>query len=169
MGGPVGALAAGLFQIFVDEPADQIADAMAALLRSSYILDLAPTQRRIERNVDPNAIANSGMKLRLVTVALEDGALHYVTEASRLLRERATGANFDEPIVPSGAAHPLVLGAMASAGIPGIFQARRIDTPSTGMHHVDGACVRYCLPMQPSNSVRNSCSTSPRPQRAEPA
>ena len=84
------------------------------------------------------------MMLRLATVALEDGYLYYVTENAHLIRGRADSPSFDEAIVNPD---PLVLGAMASAAFPALFQARRIDTATTMFFHVDGG-VREVLPQQ---------------------
>jgi len=95
--GPVGGLIAGILQLGSSSK-DKIEDAIKTLSASSYAYNLAPIQALIERNVDPKSVANSGMKLRLAVVALEDGGLYYVTESGELLRERAANANFDEPI-----------------------------------------------------------------------
>jgi NTE family protein len=145
VGGDFGALVGGLARIFIGKPVDDVHDAVQALRRdASFLLDLQPTEDKIKAAVDRTAVANSGMKLRLATVALEDGALYYVTEAGRLLRGRAVNADFDEPITTSD---PLVAAAMASAAIPAFFAARRLDTASTAWHHVDGG-TREMLPAQ---------------------
>ncbi len=148
--GQVGALVGGLAQVFIDEPADKVDDAVQELKRANYLLDLTPTQDKITATdgsgIDLDGIASSGMKLRLATVALEDGKLYYVTEASRLIRGNARRLEFDEPITATGV-HPLVDGAMASSAIPVFFQPRRISTVTTSMFHVDGG-VREVLPSQ---------------------
>lgn len=144
VGGTFGAAVGALLQIFVDEPVDRVRDAVNALADASFLLDLAPTAALIMANVDRMAVMNSGMTLRLATVALEDGELYYVTEAGRLLRGRAVNTSFDEAITTPD---PLVIGALASAGIPAIFAPRRLDTDTTALHHVDGG-VREVLPAQ---------------------
>jgi NTE family protein len=141
IGGPLGAFAAGLGG-FLSGADNELADAVAQAERAAYLLSLQPTQDKIADVVDRDGIAHSGMLLRLATVALEDGGLYYVTEASRLIRDRAFNAPFDEPILDGD---PLILGAMASAAYPGFFEARRITTPSTSYTHVDGG-VREILP-----------------------
>lgn len=144
VGGDFGALVGGVARIFVGKPVDGVREAVQALRNASFLLDLTPTQDKLAMTLDRMAVANSGMKLRLATVALEDGELYYVTEAGRLMRGSAVSPSLDEPITTGD---PLIVGAMASAAIPGFFEARRLDTASTAWHHVDGG-TREMLPAQ---------------------
>ncbi|RMF37414.1 MAG: hypothetical protein D6754_09550 [Alphaproteobacteria bacterium] len=144
IGGTAGAIVGGIVQIFVDEPADRIADAVSALKNASNFLDLSPTRALIAANVNERSIANSGMQLRLAMVALEDGGLYYATEDGRLIRGHARSSSFREAIVTP---QPLVTSAMASSAIPAVFQATRVTTNGLSMHFVDGG-VREVLPQQ---------------------
>jgi predicted acylesterase/phospholipase RssA len=164
VGGPVGGLIAGIVSIATSD-ADKINQAIKQAGNASYAFDLSPTQQLIEQSVDTNAVTESGMALRLAVVALEDGALYYVTETGHLLRDRATNAAFDEPVTNSQVLPPplgpvidpatliwpgfvrdaLVAGTMASAAFPGIFQIRPIFTPSSLQYYMDGG-VRQVLP-----------------------
>ncbi len=167
LGGPVGALTAGLIDLFSDD-SEKLSQAIQNLKTASYAFDLQPTQTQIENNISSQRIADSGMKLRIAVVALQDGGLYYVTESARLVWDRAQGASFDEPITnaqvlpppvpillidpatlvyPGLVRDPLVAGAMASAAFPGIFQIRPLFTSNTFQHYMDGG-VRQVLPMQ---------------------
>jgi NTE family protein len=166
LGGPVGALIGGAISIGSND-ADNINQAVQEIGHASYAFDLSPTQRLIEQSVSSDRVANSGMRLRLAVVALEDGDLYYVTEAGHLLRGRAVNASSDEtisnpdvlppppgllvdpaPLVfPGFVRDPLVAGTMASAAFPGIFQIRPLFTQSTLQYFMDGG-VRQVLPTQ---------------------
>jgi predicted acylesterase/phospholipase RssA len=169
LGGPVGALTAGLIDLFSND-SNRLSDALQNVRRASYAFDLQPTQTQIENNISSDRVANSGIKLRLAVVALQDGGLYYVTESGHLLWNRADGASFDElltnaqvlpPLIPGlglpvdpakliypgFVRDPLVAGTMASAAFPGIFQIRPLFTANTFQHYMDGG-VRQVLPMQ---------------------
>ncbi|MDO9714212.1 patatin-like phospholipase family protein [Paracraurococcus lichenis] len=164
LAGPVGGLIAGLASL-VGETASRLGDMSDFLVNASYLIDLEPVRDKMSQAIDRGGIANSGMKMRLAVVALEDGELRYVTEGSRLIGESAASPYFNEPIVDPD---PLVLGAMASAAIPGFFAARPIQTPSTNFTYVD-AGVREVLPghaaaelgAQTIYNLSNSLSTTP--------
>jgi predicted acylesterase/phospholipase RssA len=165
LGGPVGALTAGLIDLFSND-SDKLSRAIQGVKSASYAFDLRPTQALIENNISSQRIANSGMKLRLAVVALQDGGLYYVTETAHLMGNRAEGASFDEPLTnahvlppptlaidpaalvyPGFVRDPLIAGTMASAAFPGIFQIRPLFTTNTYQHYMDGG-VRQVLPMQ---------------------
>ena len=119
---------------------------MRELKTASFLLDLRPTQDKIEMAVDRAAVSNSGMTLRLATVALEDGELYYVTEGSRLLRDRAVN-----PQASTSCHHHRRSTRRRRDGLgcdpAAFFAARQLDTASTGWHHVDGG-AREMLPAQ---------------------
>jgi NTE family protein len=49
------------------------------------VFSLDPTRALIDKNLDPNAVASSGVELRLVVVSLDSGAIRYVTQAGRVI------------------------------------------------------------------------------------
>ena len=140
LSGPVGAVGAALASIFSDA-GEAIGDVLAALRSMTFLLDLAPTEALVSANIDPALVRASGMRLRLAVVALEDGGLAHVTEDGQLMRERNGG------IDALTTANALIAGTMASAAIPGIFEARRLSTTTSSMLYVDGG-VREVLPTQ---------------------
>jgi NTE family protein len=130
-----GAIAGGI------TTAAKLVALLEAVSDGSFFFHLTPTRGRIAAVIDRLGIATSGMKLRLAAVALEDGELYYITEASTLIARTAAGVNAE----PINDPDPLVLGALASAAFPVFFQAQQIRTPTTLLTFVDGG-VREVLP-----------------------
>src|SRR5262249_10110132 len=46
---------------------------------------LAPTRAKIEKNLHPDSVANSGVELRMVAVSLDSGAIRYITQDGRVI------------------------------------------------------------------------------------
>lgn len=90
----------------------------------------------MRRYVNPDEVRRSGVKLRLATVALESGALRYVTEAGALHNRD------DSQFLPAGTVD-VIKGAIASASIPGAFEPTQIGDE----WYVDGG-VRENLPIE---------------------
>ena len=62
-----------------------LADALIALGHASSVFTLAPTRAKIEKNLHPNSVANSGVELRMVAVSLDSGAIRYITQDGRVI------------------------------------------------------------------------------------
>ncbi len=80
-----------------------------ASCNSVYNLNPIMTKLQQQQYLNTTAIAQSGIKLRLGSTCLEDGGLHYVTEAGVLV---------DDPTVTP---IPLATAVLASSSIPAIF------------------------------------------------
>jgi predicted acylesterase/phospholipase RssA len=96
----------------------------------SSVYNLDPIITMLRQNLNTGAIASSGIKLRLGSTCLEDGGLHYVTEAGVLV---------DDPTVPPVA---LMTAVLASSSIPAIFP----PVAMFGRSWVDGG-VRNATPL----------------------
>jgi hypothetical protein len=115
------------------------------VMKSIYVLD--PIREKIrDGRVNLEAIPQSGKKLRLVSVCLEDGEIYYVTEQGRLFGGHAANPRFNEPLGGDLATN-LTDGAMASAGIPVVFPPVVLSGSGFSRTCVDGG-VREILPMQ---------------------
>ena len=62
-----------------------LADALIALGHDSAVFTLDPTRAKIERNLHPDSVANSGVELRMVAVSLDSGAIRYITQDGRVI------------------------------------------------------------------------------------
>lgn len=116
--------------------------------KSLYSLD--PVIMKLRDNVNFDAIREGRTKLRLVSIALEDGSRCYMDEAGNLIQhvrepEGRTRTNYH--VLSGPYEDRIIKGAIASAAIPGIFPAQVFDlSPPTGqIHCVDGG-VRDILP-----------------------
>lgn len=107
------------------------ADASGSTYRAGPLLAklLDPSWFRSER------LAASGVTLRIATVALESGALRFMTE-NGILVDRD-----NRPV--SDIRHEVTEGVLASCSVPGVFRPVEID----GEHYVDGG-VRENVPAE---------------------
>lgn len=113
---------------------DGTLDALRQALRAKSLLNLDPVRKLMVRELHPDRIARSGIKLRLGVVSLEAGELRYVTESGRLHDRH------DRPLDVDPVA--LADGVIASASIPVVFPAVRLGDE----HYVDGG-AREILPL----------------------
>ncbi len=105
------------------------------------LLNMAPIEARMRVQFDQARANKSGIKLRLVAVSLESTELIMVDETGGI-RER--GAIVSRPAtVPPATASGVIEGAMASASMPGIFPAVRLNNHMC----VDGG-IREQVPAQ---------------------
>ena len=114
---------------------DGTVDAIKESLKAQSLLSLEPVADLVDRELDPEAIRASGIKLRVGTVSLESGELRYITETGEL-HDRD-----DDPVdLP-----PVELGEgiLASASIPVVFPPVRLGEE----HYVDGG-AREILPLR---------------------
>lgn len=109
----------------------------SGLERTQSMYRPGPVLRRLlePQFFDPARVAASGNRLRVAMVALESGALRYMTERG-LLVDRA-----NQPFDDEG--HDLTLGLLASCSIPGVFRA----VPIADETYVDGG-TRENLPAE---------------------
>jgi predicted acylesterase/phospholipase RssA len=114
---------------------DGTLDALRQALRARSLLSSEPVRRLVEKDVDPERVAASGIILRIGAVGLESGELRYVTERGELVSR--TGEPLDQPPVP------LTDAVLASASIPLVFPPTRLNDE----HYVDGG-VREILPLE---------------------
>lgn len=114
---------------------DGTIDAIKDSLKAQSLLSLEPVAHLVARELDPEAIRTSGIRLRVGTVSLESGELRYITETGEL-HDRD-----DKPVeLP-----PVALGdgILASASIPVVFPPVRLGDE----HYVDGG-AREILPLR---------------------
>lgn len=124
-----------------------IKKALKLFLETPAIFSLTPTWNRLGPFIDPSKIKTAGTKLRLVSVALEDGYIQAVTETGHLLRLLPDGGRSTERIINRpDLRYVLADGAMASAGIPAVFPPVVIETDSSKYTSVDGG-VRDVIPL----------------------
>jgi predicted acylesterase/phospholipase RssA len=114
---------------------DGTLDALRQALRARSLLSSEPVRNLVERNIDPDRIAASGITLRIGAVGLESGELRYITERGELTTR--DGERLDQPPVP------LADAVLASASIPLVFPPTRLNDE----HYVDGG-VREILPLE---------------------
>src|SRR6478735_4361398 len=104
---------------------DGALDAVREALTAQSLLSLSPVSELLQRELDPELVAGSGIALRVGAVSLESGDLRYVTE---------TGAVHDRDDHPTGLPDvPLMAGVLASASIPLAFPPVRLGDE----HYVD--------------------------------
>lgn len=110
-------------------------DAVREALTAQSLLSLTPVARLLERELDVERVATSGIALRVGAVSLEAGELRYVTETGEVHDrfDRPTGL---DPV-------PLGAGVLASASIPVAFPPVRLGDE----HYVDGG-AREILPLE---------------------
>lgn len=108
---------------------------MRDALTAQSLLSLTPVARLLDRELDPDRVARSGIALRVGAVGLESGELRYVTETGEL--HDRSDRPLDRP--------PVALrdGVLASASIPVAFPPVELD----GEHYVDGG-AREILPIE---------------------
>jgi predicted acylesterase/phospholipase RssA len=110
-------------------------DAVREALTAQSLLSIEPVAALLERELDPERVAASGIALRVGSVSLESGDLRYVTE---------TGALHDRHDHPLDLAPvPLAHGVLASASIPVAFPPVKLGEE----HYVDGG-AREILPIE---------------------
>jgi predicted acylesterase/phospholipase RssA len=114
---------------------DGTIDAIRDALRAQSMLSLSPVGELVERELDREAVARSGIALRVGTVSLEAGELRYVTETGELHDRH------DQPIGQPPV--DLAQGILASASIPVAFAPVDLN----GEHYVDGG-AREILPLE---------------------
>jgi predicted acylesterase/phospholipase RssA len=96
---------------------------------------MQPVRELVERNIDPDRIAASGIMMRIGAVGLESGELRYITEHGDM--QTRDGDPLDQPRVP------LIEAVLASASIPLVFPPTKLNDE----HYVDGG-VREILPLE---------------------
>ncbi|WP_426573208.1 patatin-like phospholipase family protein [Aquihabitans sp. McL0605] len=110
-------------------------DAVREALTAQSLLSLAPVSDLLQRELDADLVAASGISLRVGAVSLEAGELRYITE---------TGAIHDRDDRPTDLDDvPLMAGVLASASIPLAFPPVRLGEE----HYVDGG-AREILPIE---------------------
>jgi predicted acylesterase/phospholipase RssA len=114
---------------------DGTLDALRQALRARSLLSSEPVRQLVERNIDPERVAASGLTLRIGAVGLESGELRYVTETGDVVSR--TGEPLDQPRVR------LADAVLASASIPLVFPPTKLNDE----HYVDGG-VREILPLE---------------------
>jgi predicted acylesterase/phospholipase RssA len=114
---------------------DGALDAVREALTAQSLLSLAPVSGLLDRELDPELVAASGIALRVGAVSLESGELRYVTE---------TGAVHDRHDRPTDLPDVTLRdGVLASASIPLAFPPVRLGDE----HYVDGG-AREILPIE---------------------
>lgn len=114
---------------------DGALDAVREALTAQSLLSLAPVADLLQRELDVERVASSGIALRVGAVSLESGELRYVTE---------TGAVHDRDDRPTELPDvALSAGVLASASIPLAFPPVRLGDE----HYVDGG-AREILPIE---------------------
>jgi predicted acylesterase/phospholipase RssA len=122
------------FDRYIDTPSeivDEIRDACVRALEimsrstSQGVYSLLPMAATLSANLDTEAIARAGTKIRLVSVNVEDGDIYYVDERLQILRVSARGARGQRAVIigqnarpPGGGVPPLAVASLASASIP---------------------------------------------------
>lgn len=114
---------------------DGALDAVREALTAQSLLSIDPVAALLDRELDEERVAASGIALRVGAVSLESGELRYVTETGAL-HDR-----FDRPL--ELAPVPLAAGVLASASIPVAFPPVRLGDE----HYVDGG-ARQILPIE---------------------
>lgn len=99
--------------------------AFAGQLKSNKSLySLSPLEQLAlsKGGINPNAIANSGIILRMSTVGLYSGGLYFTTERGELVSDptQAKGTSFRDDN------NGVIYGMLASAGIPAIFNPQNL-------------------------------------------
>lgn len=130
--------------------------AMEWIDEAQFIYSLAPTRIQVEEHLDLDAIDRSGILLRLVSVALENGYRCYVTERGDAIQKRIRfgGYSYDVRKDLAGSRRQNVIdGAMASAGIPVLFPpvVLEFDDGET-LTCVDGG-VRDVMPLNAAKDL----------------
>lgn len=151
----LGGLTGGVLGLLVgagleaEDLADRVQELVPLVTRMRYLYSLSPTRSRVLSTFHFQQIENSGKRLRLATVCLEDGETYYMTEHGQLIRGHAGNpsiGNLDGTIDER-----LTNGAMASSGIPAIFPffSFRVMTNNGDQYltMVDGG-VREALPVR---------------------
>jgi NTE family protein len=113
---------------------DGTVDALRQSLRAKSLLRMDPVRSTVERLLDPERIAGSGLTLRVGTVSLRSGELHYVDEHGCMYQRDGTPLD-REPVSITDA-------VLASASIPVVFPPTELG----GDVYVDGG-VREILPL----------------------
>lgn len=89
------------------------------------VFTLAPTETQITNNLDPAAVANSGVELRLVSVSLDSGAIRYVTQTGKVIEKgRPAGPPPRRERLPARAHGLPQCGGREGCGISGGRQCR---------------------------------------------
>lgn len=114
--------------------ADGTVEALRQSLRARSLLRMDPVRATVERMIDPDRIAASGLTLRVGAVSLRSGELHYVDERGRMYERDGTPLP-REPVSIKEA-------VLASASIPVVFPPTELG----GDVYVDGG-VREILPL----------------------
>lgn len=114
---------------------DGALDAVREALTAQSLLSIDPIAALLERELDPERVAASGIALRVGAVSLESGELRYVTETGEL-HDRSDRPLGLDPV-------PLAAGVLASASIPVAFPPVRLGDE----HYVDGG-AREILPIE---------------------
>lgn len=114
--------------------ADGTVDALRQSLRAKSLLRMDPVRATVDRIIDPERVAASGLTLRVGAVSLRSGELHYTDELGRMYERDGTPLD-REPVSIKDA-------VLASASIPVVFP----PTPLGGDVYVDGG-VREILPL----------------------
>ena len=156
--GAIGTVAAGAVApvlapgigVFVGKISDQLKKAYSEM---SSLYSLSPIKEKIFRRIQPQKMYNSPIELRMVSVALEDGALCYVDQHGDFVRVDANTGRIerftDTPENRISNLKQLVAdGAAASAAIPLSFEPVKIENSTL----VDGG-VRDVLPVHTTLQV----------------
>lgn len=114
---------------------DGALDAVREALTAQSLLSIDPVAALLERELDPERVATSGIALRVGAVSLESGELRYVTETGAIHDRRDQPVDHEEV--------PLAAGVLASASIPVAFPPVRLGEE----HYVDGG-AREILPIE---------------------
>ena len=117
----------------------QIEDAAERGLKAKSLLSFSPLAARLRNTgsgrLDTQKVRNSGIKLRISVVSLEDAKLRYATELGELINES------DRSVAASQI--DLVDAVIASAAIPVVVAPVKLD----GQNYVDGG-VRELVPVK---------------------
>src|SRR3954471_1520107 len=114
--------------------AEGTVDALRAAFKARSLVSMAPIRDLVERELQPDRIAESGLTLRVGAVSLETGELRYVDGDGQLYAR--DGVPLDRPKVRVQDA------VLASASIPVMYPPTELG----GEYYVDGG-VREILPL----------------------
>lgn len=114
--------------------ADGTVDALRQSLRAKSLLRMDPVRATVDRILDPDRIAGSGLTLRVGAVSLLSGEVHYVDERGCMYERDGTRLDRDPVSIKDA--------VLASASIPVVFP----PTALGGDLYVDGG-VREILPL----------------------